>query len=177
MFNFVLRITAWLLFILALGIGSASAEWQPISKLKLTTTPQITLNNLEGDPVSLKQFKGRVILVNFWASWCEPCREEFQDLIYLQDKHTPKKLVVLAINLAESKARVQTFLKNNIINEDALQILLDRNSLTYKEWKARGIPVSFLVNKKGQVEKYWLGQINVDDPNFISTLDGELFKR
>jgi hypothetical protein len=73
--------------------------------------------------------------------------------------------------LAESKPKVQNFLKNNLINENGVEILLDNNSIYYKSWKARWIPVTYLVNKKGKAEAFWVGEIQADNPAFIKKLE------
>lgn len=157
-----------------LNCSLALADWVPVSKLGLSPAIGIELKNLEGKAIQLSQYKGRVVLVNFWATWCEPCKEEFPELIHLQEKYAAQGLVVLAVNLAESKSRIQTFLKTNLISPNALEIVLDNSSLTYKAWKVRGIPTTFLVSKKGLVEAYWMGPIDADDPKFIKAIEKEL---
>ncbi len=155
------------LLIASLGLiqsTSALAEWRPANYVGLTQTPAILLNNLAGEAVDLNNLRGKVVLVNFWASWCEPCREEFDELIHLQEKYGAKGFKVLAINLAEMKPRITQFLKGNNIPDNAVEILLDRNSTSYKSWKARGLPTSFLVGKTGRIEGVWIGSIeNADD--------------
>lgn len=141
----------------------ALAQWRPASYVGLTQTPLVQLNNLTGQSVDLGKLKGQVVLVNFWASWCEPCREEFEELMHLQEKYGPKGFKVLAINLAEMKPRITQFLKGNSIPENAIEILQDRNSTTYKSWKARGLPTTFLVGKTGRVEGVWIGSIENAD--------------
>ena len=152
----------------------AHAQWRPASQVGLSSAPPLQLNNLTGNPVNIANYKNKVILVNFWASWCEPCREEFDELIQLQEKYGPKGLIVLAVNLAEMKPRIMQFLKGNGIAENRIEILMDRNSLIYKSWKARGIPTTFLVAKNGKIEGVWIGAIeNADDDsvkNKIETL-------
>ena len=150
------------LFFICLSLWGAyaSAQWQSVSKVSLNQTPPLLLNNLAGETIDIKTFKGKVVIVNFWASWCEPCREEFTELTYLQEKYGPKGVKVLAINLAEMKPRITQFLTGNGIPENAIEILQDRNSIIYKTWKARGIPTTFLLNKQGKIDSVWIGAID-----------------
>ncbi|WP_397391694.1 TlpA family protein disulfide reductase [Polynucleobacter sp.] len=145
----------------------AFAEWRAPSYAGLTQTPPIELNNLSGQAVDLSKLKGKVVLVNFWASWCEPCREEFGELIHLQEKYGPKGFKVLAINLAEMKPRIIQFLKGNNIPDSSIEILLDRNSVSYKNWHARGLPTSFLIGRTGKVEGVWVGSIDNADSDEV----------
>lgn len=147
---------------------SAKAEWRPAAQLGLPhTAPPLQLNNLSGRPIDIAKLKGKVVVVNFWASWCEPCREEFEELTQLQETYGPKGLVVLAVNLAEMKPRIMQFLKGNGFSESSIEILLDRNSIAYKSWKARGLPTTFLVSKAGKIEGVWIGAIDNVDSNEV----------
>ena len=74
---------------------------------------------------------------------------------------------MLAVNLAEMKPRIIQFLKGNGIPENSLEILLDRNSVIYKSWRARGIPTTFLVGKTGKIEGVWIGAIENVDSNIV----------
>jgi thiol-disulfide isomerase/thioredoxin len=149
---------------LALIGTTANAEWQTPADLGLPqAAPALQLNNLSGKQIDLANYKGKVVVVNFWASWCEPCREEFEELTQLQENYGSKGLVVLAVNLAEMKPRIMQFLRGNGFSENSIEILLDRNSIAYKSWRARGLPTTFLVSRSGKVEGIWIGAIeNVD---------------
>ncbi|WP_114689521.1 TlpA disulfide reductase family protein [Polynucleobacter necessarius] len=98
--------------LLALSSYSAKAEWRPVAQLGLSQiAPPLQLNNLSGKPVDLANLKGKVVVVNFWTRWCEPCREEFEELTQLQESYKSKGLVVLAVNLAEMKPPYHTVSK------------------------------------------------------------------
>ena len=147
---------------------SANAQWRPPAELGLSpVAPPLQLNNLAGKAVDIANLKGKVVLVNFWASWCEPCREEFEELSQLQENNSSKQLVVLAVNLAEMKPRIIQFLKGNGFSENSVEILLDRNSTVYKSWKARGLPTTFLIGKSGKIEGVWIGAIENVDSNAV----------
>ncbi len=155
-------------FILLSFTSNAIAQWHPASEVGLTKVPALQLNNLSGKSIDIANYKGKVIVVNFWASWCEPCREEFGELIELQEKYGSKGLVVLAVNLAEMKPRITQFLKGNAIAENTIEILMDRNSTIYKSWKARGIPTTFLIGRTGKVEGVWIGAIENADSDEVT---------
>jgi len=149
-------------FLLCLSMN-VQAQWRPAAQVGLTQSPPLVLNNLSGKAIDIVSYRGKVVVVNFWASWCEPCREEFEELIQLQENYRSKGLVVLAVNLAEMKPRIAQFLKGNGLPENGIEILMDRNSITYKSWKARGIPTTFLIGKTGKIEGVWFGAIeNID---------------
>lgn len=167
-----LHLSLTILLLALLPHTFAQAQWRPASYVGLTQTPPLQLNNLSGQPIDLSKLNGKVVLVNFWASWCEPCREEFGELIHLQEKYGSKGFQVLAINLAEMKPRITQFLKGNNIPENALEILLDRNSTAYKTWRGRGIPTSFLVGRSGRIEGVWVGEIdNADSDEMKSKIE------
>ena len=162
-------------FVLALAFSclaslslSVYAQWRSASQVGLMQAPPLVLNNLSGKSIDIANYKGKVLVVNFWASWCEPCREEFAELIELQEKYGPKGLVVLAVNLAEMKPRITQFLKGNAIADNAIEILMDRNGTIYKSWKARGIPTTFLIGRTGKVEGVWIGAIENADSDEVT---------
>ena len=161
-------ILALVFSLLTLASLSVKAEWRTTSQLGLPQlAPPLQLNNLAGKSVDIAQLKGKVVVVNFWASWCEPCREEFEELAQLQENYGSKGLVVLAVNLAEMKPRIMQFLKGNGFSENSIEILLDRNSVVYKSWKARGLPTTFLVGKNSKIEGVWIGAIEDVDSNEV----------
>lgn len=164
-----MRSVALLVALLFLSLN-AQAQWRPIAQSGLKQTPALELNNLFDKKIDINDYKGRVILVNFWATWCEPCKDEFGELIHLQEKYKSKGLTVITVNLAESKQKVSNFFKNNLLDEKAVEVLLDNNSIYYKSWRARWVPITYLVNRKGQAEFFWVGEISADNPIFMKKL-------
>jgi len=162
------------LVVLLFNSNLVLAEWAPASKLGLTSATSMELKSLHGKTIHLHTYKGKVVLVTFWATWCESCKEEFSKLIQLQEKYGSQGLVILAVNLAESKPKIQTFLKSHLFPENLFDIALDNSSLTYKEWKARGIPTSYLVNQHGRIQEFWVGTFDSDDAKFIQSLEKAL---
>ena len=106
-----------------------------------------TLNDLQGHPWSLKDLRGKVVLVNFWATWCPPCRREMPDMEALYQRFKPQGLVVLAIS-DEEIAKVQPFIAEK---KYTYPILLDPGRHVNELFIVEGIPKSFLYNRDGKL--------------------------
>ena len=108
---------------------------------------------------TLTAYRGRVVLVNFWATWCEPCREEMPALQALQDKLGKERLVVLAVNYGESPEKVQQFVHHTPVD---FPLLLDRHMEAAKAWGVRVLPTSFVLGQDGTYGiarwAYWTGE-------------------
>lgn len=114
------------------------------------------------------------MLVNFWATWCPPCVEEFADLAHLQHTYGSQGLTVLAVNLGESPARIRKFLQEQSIAESELSIALDNASMLSKKWKVRAAPTTFLINRQGHAKKVWSGAIDMNDGRFLKEVQALL---
>ena len=118
----------------------------------------ITLPSLSGDDVSLSQFKGQVIMLNYWATWCPPCRQEIPDFIELMDEYGPKGLVIVGVSLDEDEmAVVGNFSREANINYPILYAGEMAGHLDNKMGGMRGIPTTFLVDRQGNVIKKIVG--------------------
>jgi len=106
-----------------------------------------TLTDLAGKSWSLKELRGKVVLVNFWATWCPPCRKEMPDLDALYQRFAPKGLVILAIS-DEDAAKVQPFIAEHHIT---YPILLDPGRKVNEMFRVEGIPKSFVYNREGKL--------------------------
>ena len=142
------RAAACLLLVLAPWLASANA---PIKPWTGGATPAFELSALDGRKVDLASMRGRVVLINYWATWCEPCREEMPAIERLRTKLKGRPFEVLAVNYGESEERVSAFVtKLNL----SMPILLDPYKNSVEAWKVRGLPMTFLVDVNGKV-RYW----------------------
>ena len=105
-----------------------------------------TLNDLSGTPWSFKDLRGKVVLVNFWATWCPPCRKEMPDMETLYKRFGSRGLVILAIS-DEIAAKVQSFAEGHY----TYPILLDPGRQVNKLFNIQGIPKSFLYDRTGRM--------------------------
>ena len=140
-----------------LGEGIVRADSTRFIPWKDATAPALALNDLGGAPRTLGDYRGRILLVNFWATWCEPCRDELASINKLQEKLAGKPFVVLLINYGEARARVADFVKRESI---VFPILLDPNQDASKAWRVRVLPSSFLVGPDGHVRYSVIGEID-----------------
>lgn len=108
--------------------------------------PDFTLNDLDGKAVSLSDFRGKVVLISFWASWCGPCRVEIPHMIKVYDELHDQGFEILAVNLRENESTVAKFAKAAKMD---FPILLDRDGTVSAAYYARGIPTSVFVDRKG----------------------------
>jgi len=119
--------------------------------------PKLALQDLEGRLHALEDYRGKVVLINFWATWCDPCRAEMPALNKLRASLAGHPFAVLAVNLAESEGRVRRFMEQVPLD---FPVLLDRDSGAAKAWKARVLPVSFVVDAEGRIRYSALGEID-----------------
>ena len=124
------------------GATPSRQDW-PASR----PTPGLALPLLDGSSWSLASLRGQVVLLNFWASWCEPCRDEMPALQRLARQHAAQGLVVVAVNFKESPATIRQFTDRVPL---ALPIVLDRPGDAAKAWGVRLFPTTVLVGRDGR---------------------------
>ena len=132
--------------------------------------PELTLKDLNGTDVSLSDYKGKVVLVNFWATWCEPCRVEIPWLIEMQEKYGPKGFVILGIALdEEGKSVVAPFVAkerfdvNGAKEPMSYKILIGNDDAADKFGGLFGYPTSILISRDGKQIKRVTGMISPDE--------------
>lgn len=129
-------------------LRSYSGDFQP---------GNFTLEDIMGDSHSLSQYRGKVVLVNFWASWCPPCVHEIPSMSELYDEMNNRGFTILAINIGESPDDIRRFMKNYPVN---FPVLLDPHKDLTKEWKVFAFPTSYLLDSKGIVRYSVAGAID-----------------
>ncbi|HHV64936.1 MAG TPA: TlpA family protein disulfide reductase [Peptococcaceae bacterium] len=115
---------------------------------KGSEAPDFTLTNIEGKRVSLSDLRGKNVFLNFWASWCEPCKDEMPDLEQIWQEYQERDLVVLTVNTGESQETVKKYIEENGYT---FQVLLDSNLTVARLYNTSNIPASFFINKEGIV--------------------------
>jgi len=150
-----------------LWLAPLSALTGELSALSVDRLPEFTLADLSGEPRSLNDFAGKVVLVNFWASWCAPCIQEMPTLIRLQDAMRGYPFTVVGINVAEGERRVQTAVKRLGLN---FPVLLDRESRVFKAWGGVVLPTAYILDRNGRGRYLTQGPLDWDRVDIQETL-------
>ena len=119
--------------------------------------PAFELQDLQGRVHRLADYRGKVVLVNFWATWCEPCRDEMPSMTRLRESLAGRPFEVLAINLAEPLSRIERFLEKVPVG---FPVLRDRDTAVAKAWGARVLPASYLVGPDGRIRYAAYGELD-----------------
>ena len=142
----------------------------PMEKPTAIAAPELTLKDLDGKDVSLSEYKGKVVLVNFWATWCEPCRIEIPWLIEMQKQYGPKGFVILGIALDEEGKSVvapfvakEKFEVNGQMLPMSYKILIGNDDAADKFGGLFGYPTSVLISRDGKQIKRVTGMISQDE--------------
>lgn len=146
----------WLAVVAAVACAAAAgaAELQPWTG---GATPPLVLQDRHGRMHSLADYRGKVVLVNFWATWCEPCLAEMPSIERLRRSLAGKPFEVLAVNLGEPLGRIDRFLEKVPLG---FPTLLDRDTVVAKAWKARVVPASYLIGPDGRIRYVHYGELD-----------------
>jgi thiol-disulfide isomerase/thioredoxin len=148
----------FLALLLALALPAAAEELKPWAG---GATPPLELADLRGKKHSLADYRGKVVLVNFWATWCEPCREEMPSMERLRVSLAERPFAVLAVNLAEPESRIAKFLDTVPVG---FPILLDRDTKTTRAWQAKVLPATYIVGPDGAIRYRHVGELDWSKP-------------
>lgn len=193
---------AWLKYTLLscalLGIGGGFAwtisdKWQPNSSKEAVSMPSntmpqsgnlegqaaplFTLKRMDGKVVKLSDYHGKIVFLNFWATWCEPCKEEMPSMQRLYQKMQGKPFEILAVSLDQGgKPAIDAFLKQTQLPL-TFQILHDPEQATSKKlYRTTGVPESFIIGKDGKVIKHVIGSYEWDNAQITDYFEGLLKK-
>ena len=133
------------------------------------SAPTLRLEDLDGQVVDLASYRGRVVLVNFWATWCPPCRAEFPSLGRVRHLFSPSDFEVIAVNVGEEAETVFSF-----AGSPEFPVLFDTNSQTMATWPVKGLPTTFLVDRQGRLAWKATGGREFDDPLIVNLIKGLL---
>lgn len=133
---------------------------------KNLTAPNLRLQNMDEESVDIKDFKGKVVIVNFWATWCPPCRREMGSLERLYQATKDKNVEVLAVNIGEDMETVFSFM-GTIEPLPNFQIVFDPDAVSMDSWKVRGLPTTYIINPDGIISYRAIGGREFDHPDIL----------
>jgi cytochrome c biogenesis protein CcmG/thiol:disulfide interchange protein DsbE len=131
-------------------------------------TPHLQLNDVDGKEWNIADMRGKVVLVNFWATWCEPCVEELPFLNELAKRHAQGKLVILGVNFKEPASRIRQFSAARGLD---YPILLDQSGEDFKQWAGTILPTTVLVDRNGKARWRSVGALDPSNESFRQTLE------
>ena len=132
-------------------------------------TPSLAFTSLDGDPVVLSAWRGKVVLLNFWASWCEPCVSEFPALSALASSDAAGRgLVVVGVNYKESARSIREFQARHAGN---FPVFLDKTGDALRQWTRGMLPTTILIDRDGRARWRITGELDTADPAFLRRLE------
>lgn len=144
----------------ACAVALNAAAGEPLKAWNGGATPPLALRTPAGETVDLASLRGRVVLVNFWATWCAPCVEEMPALARLRERLGPRGLEVIAVNQGEMPERVKAFMQRSGLD---LPVVLDRDKDVAKAWKVRALPTTFVIDARGRIRLHAEGELDTGE--------------
>jgi thiol-disulfide isomerase/thioredoxin len=166
------------LVLLMLVATVAVAEQPPLGHKMNPVSPPLaapgfTLPDMDGEMHSLEDFRGKVVMLNFWATWCPPCRREMPSMQRLYEKYRERGLTVVAVNQFEDPDLVFEF-TGRLSLEPTFPILFDRESRVSEQYGVKGLPTTYLLDKTGKIQFRAIGGREFDHPEVEALIESLL---
>ncbi|MEW5963430.1 MAG: redoxin domain-containing protein [Pseudomonadota bacterium] len=129
--------------------------------------PDFTLPDLDGKPVRFVDLKGRVVVVNFWATWCPPCRSEIPSMERAWAKLAAQDVIMLAVHVGGGGDKIWEFLSEFNVT---FPVLIDKSGKVSKEWQTIGLPTTYIADKEGRKALRAIGGREWDHPELIASI-------
>ena len=170
------KIIKFSIFLFCFSIFSSISQTNenvPLNNMVINEIPKpispLIFEDFSGNEINLNQYNGKLVIINFWATWCAPCKKEMPSLDKLYQAKNFKNLQVFAVNMEQpNPLKTKKFFTD--LNIKKLEIFFDNNLNFVKEFKLRGVPTTVLVNKKGEEFARIIGEINFQDKKFLDWL-------
>ena len=152
---------------------SQTNEEVPLNNITINEIPKpifsVIFEDFSGKKIDLNDYHGKLVIINFWTTWCAPCKKEMPSLDSLYQDNSFKNLQVFAVNMEQpNKLKVKKFFTE--LNIKKLEIFFDSNLNFVKEFKLRGVPTTVLINKKGEEFARIIGEVDFRDKKFLKWL-------
>jgi len=140
-----------------------------LTVLEPKPAPELKFKDLAGRMHDLAELRGKVVLINFWATWCPPCRREMPSMERLSNVLEGEPFIVLAVDVGEDADTIESF-TSQLDTTLTFPILLDTRGHSMKAWKVSGLPTTFVVDKRGHVVASAIGGREFDHPEIVKTI-------
>lgn len=131
--------------------------------------PELRFQNMDEEMIDIKDLKGKVVVVNFWATWCPPCRREMGSMERLNQAVKDKNVVILAVNIGEDMDTVFSFL-GMVEPTPNFQMLFDHEAVSMNKWGVKGLPTTYIIKPDGTIAYTAVGGREFDHPDIIQKL-------
>jgi len=170
------KIAKYLIFIFCFNIFLSIAQTNedvPLNNISINEIPKpissIIFEDFSGNKINLIDYSGKLVIINFWATWCAPCKKEMPSLDKLYQSEDFKNLQIFAVNMEQpNKLKTKKFFNN--LNIKKLSIFFDKDLNFVKKFRLRGVPTTILINKKGEEFARITGEVDFLDKNFLKWL-------
>tara|TARA_Y100000590_G_scaffold3180_1_gene4253 strand:+ start:405 stop:944 length:540 start_codon:yes stop_codon:yes gene_type:complete len=170
------KIVNFLIFFFCFIIFSSISQTNedvPLNNMAISEIPKpissLIFEDFSGKKINLKDYQGKLVIVNLWATWCAPCKKEMPSLDNLYQNDNFKNLEIFAVNMeAPNQIKTKNFFDDLKITK--LKIFFDSNLNFVKKFKLRGVPTTILINKKGEEFARIIGEANFQDKKFLKWL-------
>lgn len=164
------RSSALAIAVLVLGYLTAGAAGaaQTLSRLEdPPMAPVLELEDMDGRVYRLADYRGQVVIVNFWATWCPPCRREMPSMERAWEQVRDEGIMMLAVNVGEDPDTVFTFTADYPVS---FPLLLDQDATVTESWPLRGLPTTYVIDPRGRVVYRAIGGREWDDPALLERI-------
>ena len=170
------KIIKFLILLFCFSIFSSISQTNedvPLNNIAINETPRpissLIFEDFLGNQINLKDYHEKLLVINLWAIWCEPCKREMPSLDNLYENKNFKNLKIFAVNMEQpNKLKTKKFFTD--LNIKNLEIFFDSDLNFVKEFKLRGVPTTVLINKKGEEFARIIGEVNFQDKKFLKWL-------
>ena len=170
------KILKFLFFLFCFSIFSSISQTNedvPLNNIAINEIPKpissLIFEDFSGNEINLNEYHGKLVIVNFWATWCAPCKKEMPSLDYLYQNAKFKNLQIFTVNMEQpNRAKTKKFFTE--LHIDKLEIYFDSDLNFVKKFKIRGVPTTILINKKGEEFARIIGEVNFQEKKFVKWL-------
>jgi thiol-disulfide isomerase/thioredoxin len=153
--------------LIAFALPATAADLSKLKPWSGDAPPPLALNDLDGKPHKLSDYRGKVVVMNFWATWCGPCVKEMPDFEKLAESLSEEKFSLITVNFGEKADRIKPFLKKIGVN---VPVLLDPDMGTSKAWVKSGLPTTYVIDAEQNIRYQVLGAMEWGSPEMEDKL-------